>query len=453
MAQLIIAAAGAAIGGAIAPGVVALGMTGAGIGWTVGSLIGSMFAPTQKGYGPRLGDLRVSGSSYGAVAPWVAGTPRIAGQVIWASTKREIAHTEEQGGKGGGGSEYTTYTYEVDLLILLSENAYVGVSRVWLNGALVWNKSSTSDSATKAASDAYSGWSSITHYDGAASQLPDPIYEAAVTTALAPAYRGRSSVMIEALQLGGGGQIPNLTFELDEAWDGDHLAGDGLTRLQTSFAGGSSNDLSPYAIGPGVIQGAASVSDGLLTVPLTAGVAGWLRWTDSGLSKPAATAMTYEYFVQLVEVTVNPVNGAPDIATLFNIDGLSDGGGYSGTHHMGYNGYDAGKNPLVAYMGGGQYLGTPSPQFDVFSAGWMHIAYVYTAAGSGVLSLYVNGQRIVEKIGAGAHLSGDSILTLGGYIATADVTVQFKGVRVRRAAMYSGASFTPPAGPEAWGAP
>jgi len=54
----------------------------------------------------------------------------------------------------------------------------------------------------------------MTAYTGAASQLPDPDYEAAVGAANAPAYRGRGSVFIKSLQLGGGGQIPNLTFEV-----------------------------------------------------------------------------------------------------------------------------------------------------------------------------------------------------------------------------------------------
>jgi len=222
MAQLVVAAAGAAIGGMIAPGVVAFGMTGASLGWMAGSMLGSaMFAPTQKSQGPRLGDLSVGGSAYGTPIPWVAGSPRISGQVVWASAKREIATTQSAGGKGGGGSEYTSYTYEVDLLILLTDNEIAGVSRIWSNGELVY------DGTAKAGL-----WSRMTVYTGAASQLPDPTYEAAVGSANAPAYRGRGSVFIQSLQLGSGGQIPNLTFEVGSfvtsngqfllRWDASH---------------------------------------------------------------------------------------------------------------------------------------------------------------------------------------------------------------------------------------
>ena len=213
MAQLIVAAAGAAIGGMLAPGIVAFGMTGASIGWMAGSMLGSAFAPTQKGQGPRLDDLKVSSSSYGTPIPYLAGHPRVAGQIVWASAKREIATTQEAG-KGGGGSEYTTYTYEVDLLYLLSDNEIEGMSRVWKNGELVYSVLIDSDDATVDASINNGGWSRMTVYTGSAEQLPDPDYEAAVGTANAPAYRGRGSVFIKSLQLGGSGQIPNLTFEV-----------------------------------------------------------------------------------------------------------------------------------------------------------------------------------------------------------------------------------------------
>lgn len=214
MAQLVIAAAGAAIGGAIPGfGIAALGISGSGLGWAIGSVVGSLFAPTQKGEGPRLSDLTVSSSAYGTPIPYVLGEPRLAGQIVWASNKREIATTTEQG-KGGGGSEYTTYTYECDLLYLLTDNVVPGLARTWQNGELVWNKSASADAATIAASDAAPQWRRITFYDGNASQLPDPTYEAAVGTANALAYRGRGTVFIEGLQLGSSGQIPNQTFEI-----------------------------------------------------------------------------------------------------------------------------------------------------------------------------------------------------------------------------------------------
>ena len=202
MAQLAIAAVGA-----LALGPVGLGLTTAGTGFMLGSLAYSLMAPGQKSYGPRLNDLKVTGTEYGAAIPWVAGSPRVAGQIIWASERRETATEEEQG--KGGGPTYTSYTYDVDLLILLSENEITGVSRIWSNGELVYANGEAKTGA----------WTDMRVYTGADDQLPDPTYEAAVGLGNAPAYRGMGTVLIQGLQLGNGGSIPNLTFELAASSD------------------------------------------------------------------------------------------------------------------------------------------------------------------------------------------------------------------------------------------
>lgn len=205
MAQLVVSAVGAAVGFMIG------GPAGAQIGWVAGSMVGAYaFAENQTHEGPRLKDLKITGTDYGETIPWVAGSPRIAGQIIWASNRREHAHTEEQGGKGGGGgATSTTYTYSVDLLIMLTENPISGVSRVWANNELVWANGVAKDGL----------WSEMRVYTGDESQLPDPLYEAAVGGGDAPAYRGRGYVVIQNLDLGGGGSIPNLTFEVDAYQD------------------------------------------------------------------------------------------------------------------------------------------------------------------------------------------------------------------------------------------
>ncbi len=217
MAQLAIAAVGALAGGSIlGTGVVALGLTGPAIGWAVGSMIGSTFGSKQKSQGPRLNDLAVNGTEYGQAIPWVAGSPRISGQIIWASNKRETAKTEEVG-KGGGGS-FTSYSYDVDLLILLSDNEITGFSRIWLNNELITDGGFIKPGTL----------SRITVYTGAPDQLPDPTYEAAVGSANAVAYRGRGCVFIEGLQLGSGGRIPNLSFEVGSFTQGQYATNSSL---------------------------------------------------------------------------------------------------------------------------------------------------------------------------------------------------------------------------------
>ena len=63
-----------------------------------------LFGPgPQKSEGPRLDSLQVQASTEGAPIPEIAGRVRIAGQIIWATKFKEVAKTEKQGGKGGGG--------------------------------------------------------------------------------------------------------------------------------------------------------------------------------------------------------------------------------------------------------------------------------------------------------------------------------------------------------------
>lgn len=249
--------------------VTALGTIGAGIaGAVAGGLIASALQPTQKSVGPRLGDLRVQSSRYGTIIPFVVGSPRIAGQVIWASNKKEIS-TVTSSGKGGG-SQSTNYTYSVDLLILLTDNVQAGVTRVWIDGALVWNKLSSVSQTVASSSDKIPQWTRMTPYGGGPTQLTDPTYEAAVGTANAPAYRGRLTVFIEGLQLGSSGQIPNITFEIATAIS---VVG-AETVLLLKGSAGPTTDSSSYAIPLMVGSGTPSqVSDnqlfGVDTIKLT----------------------------------------------------------------------------------------------------------------------------------------------------------------------------------------
>lgn len=195
MAQLVLGAAGAAVGFYLG------GPTGAQYGFAAGAALGGYYETVRKKIeGPRLSDLRVTGTEYGECIPYVIGAPRISGQVWWASDKRAVGNTT--GGKGGE-PQVTTYTYEIDVLIGLTSNEIAGVRRIWSNGKLVWVGTDRPDL-----------WRRMTIYTGDAAQLPDPTYEAAVGVGNAPAYRGRGSVFIEGLQIDGYGQLPNLTFEV-----------------------------------------------------------------------------------------------------------------------------------------------------------------------------------------------------------------------------------------------
>lgn len=220
------------------------------LGFAIGSFIGNAVDPlVVQRQGPRLDDLKVTTSAYGNAIPLIKGHPRIAGTIIWNSDRREIVTTtEEQQGKGGPVTETTTYTYEVDLLVVLSANQLRAIRRIWANSKLVWTRAPGLDFQSYFAGDLFAR--RVTFYDGNDSQLPDPTYEAAVGVGNAPAYRGRSTVFIEGLQLGGGGNLPNLTFEVLEnatvSWETPLV---GYPDIDTYLANGPI-----YFDGDGIVQ-------------------------------------------------------------------------------------------------------------------------------------------------------------------------------------------------------
>ena len=210
MGQLIISAAGAAIGNTLLPGI------GGQLGWAIGSAIGgALFGPkTQKQVQP-LTDLRVFGSEYGQPIPYVRGAARVAGQIWWNTDRRPIYTTTTSGGGKGDApkQEVTTITYEMDLLLGLTSNEIIGISRIWDNGDLIWSSDVGATTSAVVASGEALRWRRLTVHTGADAQLPDPTYEAAEGPD-APAYLGRGTVFIEGLQLGQSGALRNLTFEV-----------------------------------------------------------------------------------------------------------------------------------------------------------------------------------------------------------------------------------------------
>ncbi len=212
MAQLIIAAAGAA-----ALGPLGLGLVSAGTGFAIGGLVYSAFNQ-QKLSAPRLSDTKAPQVAYGSPIMRVYGHPRHGGNIAWQSGWREIVSSE--GGKGGlGGPEVETVTYVCDLLIVFSTNMAGSLRRVWQNGKLIWSNADESTQGSVNASEE-APWSRITFYEGAADQEPDPTYEAAVGSDNAPGYRDRTSIFIQDYQGGAAAQVQVLTFECGGVGEG-----------------------------------------------------------------------------------------------------------------------------------------------------------------------------------------------------------------------------------------
>lgn len=369
MAALAIAAAGAGIGSAI--GGTFLGVSAMGWGWMAGSLVGNLLVGGKNTQGPRLGDLRVTGTEYGQCVPWLAGAPRISGQIIWASTLREIA-TTQSAGKGGGPS-VTSYSYEGDLLILLAENVHTGVVRVWLNNELVYDGTTTRDGV----------WADLIFYSGEDGQLPDPTHEAAVGVGNAPAYRGRTTVLVRGLQFGNSKTPPNLTFEVGAA----------------ELGGNNINDYSANRWPTDATPDGSPASDGFagtVTSPARFGAAG--RFTGNFITpKRGITVGSSPTFLQMgiKQWTIacwlyNPNSNYSDARGTIFANGVSDG-----SSNGCYIQFDEIGRLYIRIRGSSGYMNLLGALSDapcnLFNQ-WFHLAVVKSATH---MAGYVNGVRVV----------------------------------------------------------
>lgn len=201
MAQLVIGAAGAAVGFLVG------GPTGAQVGWALGSMVGgSLAAPDQQG--PRIADRQVQLASYGAPIPAVYGGYRLAGTLIWSTDLIESESTES----AKGGPEVTSYSYSVSCAVAVAGRVG-GYRRIWADAKLVYDISEDADVATQAASLAFAEF--MTVYTGTESQMPDPTIEGVEGVGDVEAFRGTAYVVFTGLPLGDyGNRIPNFMFEV-----------------------------------------------------------------------------------------------------------------------------------------------------------------------------------------------------------------------------------------------
>lgn len=204
------------------------------MGAAIGGAIGGALDPPKgpKVFGPRLDDLSVQTSTYGAPIGRAYGTVAVTGNVFWLEGDKLTEHTktESQGGKGGGGTESTTYTYSatfaVGLLHVTDPTEIVTLRRLWIDTTLVYDASATDTDSTIASikgvdysvggiSDATfvasnaAGYDiagdaegvSFTFFPGADEQIPHPRMQADKGAANVSGYPGLCYIVLEDLDL------------------------------------------------------------------------------------------------------------------------------------------------------------------------------------------------------------------------------------------------------------
>lgn len=193
MANLVIPAVGALVGSYFGP-------TGASIGWALGSALSAKDQTIEQ---PKVGDLRIQTSSYGTTIPYVIGSQRLAGNIIWAGPKQEYTTKHKSStGKGGGSSTVSVITgYKQSMLIAICKGPILGVRKVWSDGQLIIDCTSGSKPLIGQL------------YLGNDSQNLDPTYQSYVGSD-APAYRGIAYISLTDFDLGQSGRVPQFSFEV-----------------------------------------------------------------------------------------------------------------------------------------------------------------------------------------------------------------------------------------------
>jgi hypothetical protein len=194
MATVVLQAVGAAVGGILGPVGAAIG---AGLGAMGGYAIDTaIINSTRHMEGARLNGGRVATAEEGAALPFVYGTARLSGTLIWATRHEEKKTTERQGGKGG--PKVTSYSYFGNAAYAVAEGEIAGIRRVWADGQEL--------DLTEI---------EMRIYHGTDTQQPDPLIEAKQGTGKAPAYRGTAYVVFERIPLDVyGNRLPQFQFEV-----------------------------------------------------------------------------------------------------------------------------------------------------------------------------------------------------------------------------------------------
>lgn len=194
--------AGQIVGGLIGGVVGTFTPAGTFLGAQLGMMLGGYIDPGKGTVeeGPRLSDLTVQTSTYGAVIPDLYGTDAVSGNVFWLQGNKidETPVKKKTGGKGGQKKTTVTWVNTATFAIGLCRGPVVGVRRIWLGGELYYDAGS-SDPGTIAASNAAAEGFKV--YLGTDTQDADPRIQADLGVANTPAWRGRAYIVFYDLDL------------------------------------------------------------------------------------------------------------------------------------------------------------------------------------------------------------------------------------------------------------
>lgn len=444
MAQLAIAAVGAALGNAFIPPL--LGISGAGIGWALGSALGATLTrPRQQK--PPVGDLSAPELQYGAPLPRVWGTIATAGSLAWMSDKRATEETAEVG-KGGGDTVTTGYSYSADMMFVVAAESGDGLvlTRVWRNGKLVYSRRAGATGDTYVQSDTTDVWDDIELRDGNAAQTPWPIYEAAVGTADALAYRRRATVCITNARFGNSPTPPAYLFEI--ATEATAAPGDvfWLLNFDGTVGATTATDTSSWAHSVTLADMeqsayAAFGATGAANKTLASGSFG-TSTTSASVGWAPTQNLTLEGWVRFAG-SIGNGNFTPGGVTLNTADALS----WTVDDDVAP---DVKRVTLRVFGQSSSTVDVAAPDYPVPTAAFFHWAIDWQGSTK-TATLYINGAAVLAHTYSAALPAATSITGMtagagpGGAHTAGDLAID--GVRFTRNVRRYTANFTPPASP------
>lgn len=166
------------------------------INLAINTAIAYIFPNETQQQGPRLDELGIVGSAYGAPIPQIHGRDRLPGNVIWATPLREATSTAEYSAGKGSTVTSTTYAYFGTFAVLLcAGDASLQPRRIWCDKKLLWE---APDNSVHLSGD-FSGGGSWEFMPGGPTQARSGVMEAVLGTADCPAYRGRGVLVVSEL--------------------------------------------------------------------------------------------------------------------------------------------------------------------------------------------------------------------------------------------------------------
>lgn len=176
--------------------------------------MGNLIFGTTTIQGRTFDDIKIQTSKAGVPRPIIFGTARpVVGNIIATTAPRIEKTKEEQGGKGGPSVEVENEEIFRTYAIRICEGPVTGISRVWRNNELVYERDSE-DSTQIENNTAF--LEKVEFFLGSYTQMPSAVMQSAFGMSNVHAYRGTCYMVVDDENLTAtGGAIPQYAFEVE----------------------------------------------------------------------------------------------------------------------------------------------------------------------------------------------------------------------------------------------